>query len=278
MCLPETLEAISNPAMSRRNLFKLGMCGAAAAATAVIPGAAQAAPVQTLRYSKVLDLTHVFGPDMPLFSDADPGVKVQQFVSHKENGYYGNLISYWEHTGTHMDAPVHFDPNGIFVDQIQNQNLIVPAVLINNTQRENYDTDTILIPSHYTSYENNYSRIQTNASIKIASNLCASICPQAPNRNADSGGTMHFPGFSKEAIDFLLSERNASGIGVDTLSLDPGNSATFPVHFAWLGAGKWGLENVANLEAMPPKGATLFVGAPKVASGSGGPSRLLAVW
>lgn len=278
MCLPETLEAISNPAISRRNLLKLGMCATAAAAAASMPGAAQAAPVQSLHYSKVLDLTHVFGPGMPLFSDADPSVKVQQFVSHKENGYYGNLISYWEHTGTHMDAPVHFDPNGIFVDQIQPQNLIVPAVVINISARAMRDPDAMLMPDDIRAWEKRYGRVPANAAILMASGWGARIGSAVTHRNADSSGTMHFPGFSKEAIDFLLNERNAAGIGVDTLSLDPGNSATFPVHFAWLGAGKWGLENVANLEAMPPKGATLFVGAPKVASGSGGPSRLLAVW
>jgi kynurenine formamidase len=97
-------------------------------------------------------------------------------------------------------------------------------------------------------------------------------------RNTDASGVMHFPGFSKEAVDFLLAERNAAGIGVDTLSLDHGPSATFAVHFAWLSTNRWGLENLANLEAIPPSGATLFVGAPRVAGGSGGPSRVMAVW
>jgi kynurenine formamidase len=89
---------------------------------------------------------------------------------------------------------------------------------------------------------------------------------------------MHFPGFGKEAIDFQLAERRIAGIGVDTMSLDPGNSTTFAVHFTLLGANRWGLENVANLEAIPPSGATIFVGAPKVAAGSGGPSRVMAMW
>jgi len=65
---------------------------------------------------------------------------------------------------------------------------------------------------------------------------------------------------------------------VDTLSLDPGNSQDFPVHTAWLGAGRWGLECLANLGTVPPVGATVFVGAPKVAGASGGPARVLAGW
>ena len=89
---------------------------------------------------------------------------------------------------------------------------------------------------------------------------------------------MHFPGFGKAAIDFLLTERRISGIGVDTLSLDHGPSADFAVHYTLLATNRWGLENVANLEAIPPSGASIFVGAPKIAAGSGGPTRLMAVW
>jgi len=67
------------------------------------------------------------------------------------------------------------------------------------------------------------------------------------------------------------------GIIVDTLSLDPGPSRDFPVHTRWLGSGRWGLECAANLDQLPATGATVVVGAPKVAGGSGGPSRVLAL-
>lgn len=97
-------------------------------------------------------------------------------------------------------------------------------------------------------------------------------------RNADSSGVMHFPGFGKDAVDFLLTERNISGIGVDTLSIDHGPSTTFAVHYTILPTNRWGLENLANLESILPSGATLVVGAPKIAAGSGGPSRVFALW
>jgi kynurenine formamidase len=94
----------------------------------------------------------------------------------------------------------------------------------------------------------------------------------------DSSKTLHFPGFSKEACEWLVRERDVAGIAVDTLSLDFGPSKDFAAHGVWLGAGKWGLECVANLAKLPPAGATVFVGAPKVAGASGGPTRVLAVW
>jgi len=87
---------------------------------------------------------------------------------------------------------------------------------------------------------------------------------------------MHFPGFHIEATKMLL-ETGAVGMAVDTLSLDYGLSADFVTHYAWLPANRWGIENLANLDAVPAKGATLVVGAPKHRGGTGGPSRVFAM-
>jgi kynurenine formamidase len=96
-------------------------------------------------------------------------------------------------------------------------------------------------------------------------------------RNADAEGKMHFPGFHKEATDYLMAERSAAGIAVDTLSLDHGPSPDFAVHYSWLPAGRWGLECVANLDDLPASGATLMVGHPKIVGSTGGPCRLFAL-
>ena len=88
---------------------------------------------------------------------------------------------------------------------------------------------------------------------------------------------MHFPGYHIEAIEFLLGERDAKGIMVDTLSLDHGPSADFAVHYRWLPSNRWGIENAANLGALPESGATVIVGGPKIAGATGGPSRVIAL-
>ena len=88
---------------------------------------------------------------------------------------------------------------------------------------------------------------------------------------------LNFPGFGYEAIEWLLVERDISSIAVDTLSLDPGNSTDFAVHINFLGTGRWGLESVANLSHIPPRGATVFVGVIPWEEGSGGPCRVLAM-
>jgi len=97
-------------------------------------------------------------------------------------------------------------------------------------------------------------------------------------RNVDDNGKMHFPGFHIEATKMLLEETKSVGMAVDSLSLDFGISPDFATHYAWLPQNRWGLECVANLDALPVKGATLVVGAPKIRGGSGGTTRALALY
>ncbi len=276
MCPPGTLASLNCPEVSRRSLLKFGL-GAAAAAMALPLGQVQAAAVRRTTFSNVADLTHVLGPDFPTFPGGAP-FKVEQAVSFEKDGYYGSNISYWEHTGTHMDAPVHFSKDGLFVDQLPIETLVVPAAVINIGERAAGDPDSVVTPDDILAWERRYGRLPDGAAVLMASGWGARAGSLAAFRNSDAGGTMHFPAFGKPAIDFLLSERRISGIGVDTLSLDFGPSQDFAVHFTLLSTNRWGLENLANLEAIPPSGATLFVGAPKVAAGSGGPSRVMAVW
>ncbi|MCV0429378.1 MAG: cyclase family protein, partial [Roseibium sp.] len=96
-------------------------------------------------------------------------------------------------------------------------------------------------------------------------------------RNADDDGVMHFPGFHVEAVQMLMEDADVVGIAVDSLSLDYGQSKDFATHYAWLPSNRWGIECIANLDALPPLGATLIVGAPKFRGGTGGPSRVMAM-
>ena len=88
---------------------------------------------------------------------------------------------------------------------------------------------------------------------------------------------LRFPGYSAEAVDFILKNRHVVAIAIDTASMDPGNSKDFPVHRLWLGANKPGFENVANADKLPAKGATIFCIPMKIGNGTGGPTRIFAV-
>jgi len=94
----------------------------------------------------------------------------------------------------------------------------------------------------------------------------------------DNKQVKHYPGFSTDAIKFLVTERNIAGIGVDVLSFDPGIDENYIGYKILFEAGKWGVECVANLNKVPKTGATVIVGAPKVGKATGGISRIIAVW
>jgi len=273
MCLPETLRSLEG-AVSRRNVFKFA---AAATAAAMLPEATHAAPLhQTMRFNRVVDLTHVLGTQMPVFPGNDP-VQIRVIVTHDKDGYYANRLDFAEHSGTHMDAPLHFAKDGLAVHEIPPARLVGPLAVVDIRDRAARDPDAQVMPDDIRAWERRYGRLPNGAIVIMQSGWATRINDGKAFLNADESGTLHFPGWSKAATDFLMMERNVIGIGVDTLSLDHGASKDFAVHYSWLPSGRWGLENVANLSDVPPAGAMVVVGAPKVYGGSGGPTRLLAM-
>lgn len=277
MCPPQIAHALAAHALPRRQLFKAGL-GIAGAAAALTLAPAQAQPTRQLAFTHVQDLTHLLGPHMPTYPGFPPFQIAPLAPREQTGGAFVNLITSVEHVGTHIDAPVHFDAQGHYVDQIPPTTLIVPLVVLNIRARAQRDPDTVVTPDDIWAWEQRYGRIPAQAAVIMDSGWEERIGSVQAFRNTDSSGVMHFPGFGLEAVNVLLHERDVVGIGVDTLSLDRGAAVTAPAHVTWLPAGRWGLEMVASLGTVPPHGATLFVGAPKVASGSGGSSRLLAVW
>ncbi len=278
MCVPETFDTVK---FERRNFLKLAtgtVVGAALSSTALFTAPVQAQP-RSISFRNILDLTHVLHERFPSFNpDEFPRLSRKPFVTIEKNGFYGNIVSYWEHTGTHMDAPQHFAPGKWFVHQIPVNRLIGPAVVMHIHERAVTNNDAQLTLNDVKAWEDKYGRIPDGAAVFMHSGWESRVNDEYSFRNPDSTGTMHFPGFHPEVGEMLVKDRNIVGIGVDTLSLDYGKSTDFKTHVTVLGANKWGLENVANLAKIPPNGATVFVGAPKLSSGSGGPLRVIAVW
>jgi kynurenine formamidase len=289
MCVPKCRQKIVETITRRDFLKTLGL--AATAAIAVEPASALAAiatverkplpsPVQSIPqmqvgfFSKVVDLTHTLTPEFPTFG-GQPQFEMETLLTLAEDGY---TIFQWtlnEHTGTHMDAPFHFSDQ-LTADQIPVSDLIGPLVVVDIRAKAEEDPDALVTPDDLQAWEQSYGEIPPGAIVAMMSGWDAHVATDK-FRNADDDGGLHFPGFGLEAIDFLLKEREVKGIMVDTLSLDNGASTTFDVHYNWLPANKWGMEAVANLGELPPFGATVFVGGPKVGGATGGPSRIFAL-
>ncbi|MGV6847733.1 MAG: cyclase family protein, partial [Marinibacterium sp.] len=222
---------------------------------------------------KVVDLTHTFTPDFPTFGGA-PGISMEKTVKFEESGYQLFRMTIDEHSGTHLDAPLHFSADGTSVDELPVENLVCPLCVIDISAKAAEEANTMVMAEDIEAWISANGDIPAGACVAMKSGWADKV-GDASFRN-DADGNFAFPGFSKGATD-MLAEMGVVAIGVDTLSLDPGNSADFAVHYAWLPAGGYGIENLAGLDKVPAKGATIFVGAPKVGGGTGGPARVMAV-
>lgn len=270
MCDICVMNAVKKKMLSRREFFRASaMTGVAAAAL----GASAAQPVLAEATGKVVDLTHTFDAAFPTFGGT-PGISMEKTVDFDESGYQLFRVTYDEHSGTHIDAPLHFSKDGASVDELPVENLVCPLCVIDISAKAAEEANTMLMPEDIEAWISANGDIPAGACVAMNSGWESKLGD--PSFRNDADGNFAFPGFSKAATD-LLADMGVVAIGVDTLSLDPGNSADFAVHYGWLPSGRYGIENMAGLGKVPAKGATVFVGAPKVGGGTGGPARVMAV-
>ncbi|WP_299911851.1 cyclase family protein [uncultured Paracoccus sp.] len=270
MCNACVIEHVKQSMISRRQLFS----GAAATgAAAIAAGAISARPALAQASGKVVDLTHVLDENFPTF-DGVPGIAYEEAVNFDTSGYQLWKLTIFEHSGTHVDAPLHFSKDGASVAELAPETLICPLCVIDISAKAAEDANAIVEAADVEAWIAANGEIPAGACVAMHSGWAAKV--GTPEFRNTPDGSFAFPGFGKSATD-LLAGMNVAAIGVDSLSLDPGNSADFAVHNSWLPGGRYGVENLANLDQMPATGATLFVGAPKHARGTGGPARILAV-
>lgn len=264
------MEGVKQSTLSRRRLFT----GAAAVtATAIASGLISARPALAQAHGRVVDLTHAWDGSFPTY-DGNPGILYEQAVKFEESDYQLFKLTIFEHSGTHMDVPLHFTADGASVDQLDPQKLVCPLCVVDISAKAMEDANAMVEPADLEAWVSTNGAIPVGACVAMHSGWAAKV-GDASYRNTPEGA-FAFPGFSKAATD-MLAEMDVAAIGVDTLSLDPGNSADFAVHYSWLPGGRFGIENPAGLDQVPAAGATVFIGAPKHKGGTGGPARVMAV-
>ena len=269
MCHVCVIEGAKRHMLSRRTLFS----GAAAGAAAVAAGALSAREALAQGQGGVVDLTHTLSPDFPTFF-GEPGISMERKFSFEESGFQLFDVTFNEHTGTHVDAPLHFTADGTSVDALDPATLICPLCVVDIAAKAAEDANAQVTPEDLERWISLNGEIPAGACVAMFSGWAARLGDGS--FRSDGEGNLAFPGFSKAATD-LLMEAGAAAIGVDTLSLDPGDSEDFAVHYSWLPSGRYGIECLAHLDRLPASGATIFVGAPKHRGGTGGPARVLAM-
>lgn len=218
----------------------------------------------------IIDLTQTMQPGMPDWNGCC-GFNLKKTTSD-EVSILVQEISTPVGIGTHLDAPLHFIHSGCDVSEVQLENLLTTAVVVDvRTQAyENY----FLSKSELVDFERVHGKIPEGALVLLLTGWSQYwFCPDK-YRNPDENGHMHFPGFGEDAVDYLL-EKNIVGIGIDTLSPD-GSNMSFPVHHKILGAGKYIIENLCHLEKLPAVGARVMALPLKIKNGSEAPCRVIA--
>ncbi|VVM07756.1 cyclase family protein [Methylacidimicrobium tartarophylax] len=231
---------------------------------------------------RVLDLTHSF-EERTIYWPTETGFHYWYEhhgpVAGEERFYAAGTFYAPEHGGTHMDAPLHFSEGGASADRVPLEQCMGPACVIDLRRRAESDADAALSVADLERHERQWGLLPDGA-IVVAYSGWGRFWPEkkqylGTDRWADVEN-LHFPGYSPEAVSFLLRERKVAALAIDTASLDPGGSRDFPVHRLWLGAGRPGFENLANVEALPPRGATIYGIPMKIAGGTGAPARVFA--
>ena len=227
---------------------------------------------------EILDLTYPLNAESPYWpAENYIPFSLKTIATLKDDGVLSKAFTTPEHLGTHIDAPNHFEPNQPSVDQIPPQQLFVPAVVIDVAPQAEVDSDYLISRDDIIHWEKEHGKIAERAVVLANTGWGRFWTNFARYKNQDVRGGLHFPGYSAEAAKFLVEQRKVNGIGIDTLSIDHGASKDFPVHHIVNGAGKYGLENVAHLDKLPPRGFYLVIAPIKIETGSGGPTRIFAV-
>ncbi|NKX45871.1 cyclase family protein [Roseicyclus persicicus] len=273
MCDICVMESVKERMLSRRTFFK----GSAAAALGAAAAGAAPRPVRAQPAMRVVDMTHELSDEFPTFGGV-PGISYDKQFDFASDGYNLYVLTVNEHTGTHIDAPLHFSADGQSVAEIPIANLACPLCVIDIRARAAEDRDTQVTPDDLSAWIAANGPIPDGACVAMNSGWAAKVgTPEFRGADAARPGGLHFPGFHIEATQMLLEETGAVCMAVDTLSLDHGPSADFATHYAWLPAGRYGIECLAGLDNVPAAGATLMVGAPKIRGGTGGHARVMAL-
>ena len=228
---------------------------------------------QPLSARRMVDLTHVLHRDMPFWPGTAPFV-IERLADY-DKGYRMHRFSLWENIGTHIDAPAHFIEGGASVNELGLNDLVAPVAVINVQDKVALDPDYQLSVQDVLTWEERNGRVLPGSLVVMNTGWYKKFSDPKAYVNQDETGVLHFPGFSVAAAQ-LLVERDVAGIGIDTLSLDPGNDLSFPVHRIILGAGKFQVENMNNLDALPAAGAVAVIGVLPVKDASQAQARIFA--
>ncbi len=233
---------------------------------------------------KLIDLTYSFSSDTIYWPNAE-GFKLRvDAAGINEKGYFysANTYSGGEHGGTHFDAPLHFAQGGDSVERIPVERLIAPGIVVDAQAGAAKNPDYLVSVSDLQAWEKANGRIPDGCILLVRTGW-GKFYPDrkrylgTDRRGEQAVADLHFPGIDPAAATWIAANRKISVLGLDTASIDRGQSQYFEVHRILFKAGICALENVANLDRLPSKGFEVIALPMKIQGGSGAPVRIVAV-
>ncbi len=231
-----------------------------------------------------VDLTYDFSSATIYWPIAEPFRLDSVAGGYTDKGYYyaANNFRAAEHGGTHIDSPIHFAADRMTVDQIPLEQLISSAVLIDVSERAQANRDYQITVEDFTAWESQHEKIPDKSIVLLRTGYHRFWPDRVRYMGTDKRGqegvaALHFPGLHPDAARWLVANRQINAIGLDTPSIDYGQSKLFESHQILFDKNIPAFENVANLEQLPPKGAMVFALPMKIKGGSGGPLRIVAL-
>lgn len=207
-----------------------------------------------ISYSRVVSLSHSLAPGIPQWP-GDPPVAVEEWAAIAGDGYRLRRFSMGDHAGTHMTGPASFYPDGATVDAYPPEQLIRPAVVIDVRERCRNNPDYALTEEDLREWETRHGPIPPGALALLCTGWSQYWDDAARYLGTDDAGGLRFPGFGRDAALLLVDARGISGVGTDSAGLEPGADTAFSVSRMLLAQPRLALQNLTNLELLPPTGA-----------------------
>ncbi|MCY4555871.1 MAG: cyclase family protein [Chloroflexi bacterium] len=233
-------------------------------------------PTRTVAFRRVVDLTHPIRPGTPIWP-GDPPVEFETAATLHSDGYFLRRFSMGEHSGTHISTASALFDQGSGPDSIAPEALIAPAVVIDARSSAGVDPDHALTCDDFAEWERRHGKVASESIVLLMTGWRRYWDEPERFINLGDDGVMHTPGFTPEAVSFLLEQRGTVGIGTDTHGVDAGRDPDLKASREALSRSGLVLECLNNLDQLPAKGATLVIGRLPLVGGSGSPACVLAL-